>query len=141
MTALQQRHNSRLSEFARELPLSFADEANAQETGVQVCLDETTLCASTDDSGEFVLVAPVSGNISLIFSGADFTARLGLTGVPMGSVITIRNIECSTSSGRCTPQQLDIEAPMPTDVPPVNLSPGRSPTVANADGPVFDSTM
>lgn len=97
--------------------LAHADEVDAQETAVQVCIEGTAFCSFTDHNGQFVLVAAASGNIALIFSGVDFTARLLLSGVPMGALVTTQDIGCSTSSGRCTPQKLDVEAPMPIDVP------------------------
>ena len=123
MTAQREPEPSRLPAFALRMPLSLVGRAEAQDNGVHVCVEGTSFCSLTDSNGAFTILAPVSGNVVLLFTGVDFTARLALTGVPAGAVVSIRNIECSTSSGRCVPQQLDVEAPTPSAPPPANQAP------------------
>jgi hypothetical protein len=131
MTAQREPEPSQLPVFALRLPLSLVGRAEAQDNGVQVCIEGTTFCSLTDSNGAFVVVAPLSGNVVLLFTGVDFTARLALTGIPPGAVVSIRNIECSTSSGRCAPQQLDVEAPTPSALPLPNQAPVCGLATAN----------
>lgn len=136
MTALLGPERSRASQLPWPMPVALARRADAQDDGVQVCVEGTAFCSVTDANGNFVLVANVSGNVVLIFTGVDFTARLVLTGIPMGAIVTIRDIECSTSTGRCTPQRLEIEEPTPTPMgmplvnqPPVCTQATASPSI------------
>ncbi len=135
MTAQLAPQESQPSRLVLRLPSMLVGRADAQDSGVEVCIETTTFCSSTDPSGAFVLVAPVSGNLALVFTGVDFTARLALVGVPMGAVVSIRNIECSTSTGRCVPQQMDVEAPTPTGPPLANQAPVCG--LATADPPTL----
>jgi len=79
---------------------------------VQVCVAGTSFCTEVDDSGAFTLDASVGGDVVLVFDGPDFTARLALSGVPRGATVRIDAIECSTTSGRCVAQDVEIIDPL-----------------------------
>jgi hypothetical protein len=85
--------------------------ANPQDPGVEVCVDGTVFCSVTDSNGTFVLVARTHRNVVLLFAAGDFNARLRLTDILPGSVVTLHDIECSTDTARCTPRQMDVESP------------------------------
>jgi hypothetical protein len=80
-------------------------------TAVQVCVVGTSFCAEVDSSGAFTLDASVSGQVTLVFDGPDFTARLTLTNVPAGATVRIPDIECDTTTGRCHAEDVEIVAP------------------------------
>src|SRR6185436_15185179 len=83
--------------------------ARAQAADVQVCVENTTFCTLVDDNGVFTLAADVGGDVTLVFSGPDFVARVTLTDIPLGATVRLRNIHCSTITGTCEPEDLEIE--------------------------------
>lgn len=86
-----------------------ADEgAIAGLSAVQVCVLGTSFCTEVDETGAFTLAADVGGDVVLIFSGPDFTARLALNDVPAGATVRIENIECSTRTGQCVAEDVEI---------------------------------
>jgi hypothetical protein len=88
------------------------DTALAAASPVQVCVAGTNFCTSVDGNGTFTLDASVGGDVVLVFEGPDFSARLGLSNVPRGATVQIRNIECSTVSGRCEAEDVQIVSPL-----------------------------
>ena len=87
--------------------LVAATHANAAD--VQVCVENTTFCTFVDDDGFFTLAADVGGDVTLVFTGPDFVARVTLTDVPLGATVRLTNIRCSTITGLCEPEDLEIE--------------------------------
>lgn len=83
--------------------------AHAQEAVVEVCVEGTDFCTFVDENGFFTLAADVGGDVTLVFSAPDFTARVALTGVPRGATVRLRNIRCSTVTGTCEPEDVEIE--------------------------------
>jgi hypothetical protein len=83
---------------------------------VQVCVAGTSFCTEVDETGAFTLDAGVGGDVVLVFDGPGFTARLPLSGVPRGATVRIQNIECSTRTGQC--QAEDVEILPPANAPP-----------------------
>jgi hypothetical protein len=79
--------------------------------GVEVCVAGTGFCTDVDADGTFTLAADVGGDVVLVFSGPDFTARLSLHDVPHGATVSIQNIECSTTTGRCQAENVVIAPP------------------------------
>jgi hypothetical protein len=51
----------------------------ARAADVQVCVEGTTFCTFVDDDGVFTLAADVGGDVTLVFTGPDFVARVTLT--------------------------------------------------------------
>lgn len=82
---------------------------HAQAADVQVCVEGTSFCTLVDDQGEFTLAADVGGDVTLVFTGPDFTARVMLTGIPLGATVRLRNVRCSTITGTCEPDDFEIE--------------------------------
>ena len=82
---------------------------HAQAADVQVCVEGTSFCTLVDDDGVFTLAADVGGDVTLLFTGPDFTARVTLTGIPLGATVRLRNIRCSTITGTCEPDEFEIE--------------------------------
>lgn len=80
----------------------------AGAAAVQVCVEGTTFCTEVDEHGVFTLAADVGGDIVLIFDGPDFSARLPLNDVPSGATVRIEEIECSTITGQCRAESVDI---------------------------------
>jgi hypothetical protein len=83
-------------------------EALAAPSPVQVCVAETDFCTEVDATGAFTLAADVGGDVVLVFTGPNFTARLGLSGVPRGATVRIENITCSVGSGECHAANVQI---------------------------------
>jgi hypothetical protein len=82
---------------------------SAQAADVQVCVEGTSFCTFVDDDGTFTLAADVGGDVTLVFTGPDFVARVTLTGIPLGATVRLRNIRCSTVTGLCEPEDLVID--------------------------------
>jgi hypothetical protein len=80
----------------------------ARAADVQVCVEGTTFCTFVDDDGVFTLAADVGGDVTLVFTGPDFVARVTLTGIPLGATVRLRNIRCSTITGTCEPDDFEI---------------------------------
>jgi hypothetical protein len=99
--------------------LSPVGVAWAQVAGVQVCLQGTTTCTTTDANGAFVLDA--GGDLvdpCLTFTATDFTGTVCISGtIPQGSVVRVGSIECSVSQGTCQADDLEIETPDATPSP------------------------
>lgn len=89
--------------------------ARAHAADVQVCVEGTSFCTLVDDNGEFTLAADVGGDVTLVFTGPDFTARVTLTGIPRGATVRLRNIHCSTTTGTCEPEDFEIEGGVGTE--------------------------
>jgi hypothetical protein len=102
------------------------DEAVPAAAAVQVCVVGTSFCTEVDASGSFTLDAQVSGDITLVFDGPDFTARLTLADVPAGATVQIHNIECNTGTGQCRAEDVEI-------VPAANAPPMCEDAVARPD--------
>jgi len=81
----------------------------AQAGPVQVCVENTSFCTFVDEDGVFTLAADVGGDVTLVFTGADFVARVTLTGIPRGATVRLHNIRCSTITGLCEPEDFEIE--------------------------------
>lgn len=81
---------------------------HAQAADVQVCVEGTSFCTFVDDDGVFTLAADVGGDVTLVFTGPDFVARVALTGIPLGATVRLRNVRCSTITGTCEPEDLEI---------------------------------
>jgi hypothetical protein len=81
----------------------------AQAADVQVCVEGTSFCTVVDDDGSFTLAADVGGDVTLVFTGPDFVARVTLTGIPLGATVRLRNIRCNTITGTCDPEEFEIE--------------------------------
>ena len=97
--------------------LSPIGVAHAQLGGVEVCVEGTDFCTTTDGNGSFTLPAEVSGLVTLVFTGSDFTARLTLDNVQPGATITLANIECSLSTGLCEADDFDVDEPSDVSEP------------------------
>lgn len=82
---------------------------HAEAADVQVCVEGTSFCTFVDDAGVFTLAADVGGDVTLVFTGPAFVARVTLTDVPLGATVRLRNISCSTITGTCEPEDLEIE--------------------------------
>jgi len=82
---------------------------HAQAADVQVCVEGTSFCTVVDDNGIFTLAADVGGDVTLVFTGPDFVARVALTGIPLGATVRLRNVRCSTTTGTCEPDDFEIE--------------------------------
>jgi hypothetical protein len=87
--------------------LVAATHANAAD--VQVCVEDTSFCTLVDDDGFFTLAADVGGDVTLVFTGPDFVARVTLTDVPLGATVRLTNLRCSVVTGTCEPEDLEIE--------------------------------
>ena len=85
--------------------------AYAQVSGVEVCVEGTAFCTTTDEAGAFTLPADVSGTVTLVFTGADFVARITLPNVPAGATISLGGIDCSVSTGLCEADDIDVDEP------------------------------
>lgn len=81
--------------------------------GVQVCVLGTDFCTFTDADGIFTLTAEVSGDLTLVFEGLDFTARLRLENVPPGATVRIDDIRCSVATGICAAEGTEILGNLP----------------------------
>ncbi len=81
----------------------------ARAADVQVCVEGTTFCTFVDDDGVFTLAADVGGDVTLVFTGPDFVARVTLTGIPLGATVRLRNVRCSTITGTCEPEDFEID--------------------------------
>ena len=121
--------------------------AYAQVGGVEVCVEGTAFCTTTDETGSFTLPADVSGVVTLVFTGADFVARITLPDVPAGATINLGGIDCSTSTGLCEADDIDVDEP--SDVAgepsePSNLEPSDpsepSPSAAGDVSDVSESS-
>ena len=77
-------------------------------SAVQVCVLGTSFCTEVDDTGAFTLAADIGGDVVLVFDGPGFTARLPVNDVPAGATVRIQNIECSTLTGRCHAENVEI---------------------------------
>jgi hypothetical protein len=91
--------------------------AHAQVGGVEVCIEGTSFCTTTDANGSFTLPADVSGEVTLVFTSEDFTARITLPNVPPGATITLDGIECSISTGVCVADDIDVDEPSDVSAP------------------------
>lgn len=78
---------------------------------VQVCVAGTGFCTEVDETGAFTLAADVGGDVTLQFEGPDFSARLRLNDVPNGATVRIVDIRCSTVTGGCQAESVQIVAP------------------------------
>jgi hypothetical protein len=87
----------------------LAAAAHAQAADVQVCVEGTSFCTVVADDGTFTLAADVGGTVTLVFTAPDFTARVTLTGIPLGATVRLRNLRCSTVTGTCAPDDFEIE--------------------------------
>ena len=107
-------------------PIQLVSATFAEQGSIEVCVDGTTFCTETDATGFFILIAPVSGDVVLAFAMVDSLVRLELAGIPTGAVVTVSNVRCSTRSGRCATDQVQVEmpsAPLPSDSPAANHPP------------------
>lgn len=93
------------------------DAAIVAASPVQVCVAGTNFCTEVDETGAFTLAANVGGDVVLVFDGPDFTARLSLQDVPFGATVRLVDIECSTTTGQC--QAEDVEIVAPQNAPPI----------------------
>jgi hypothetical protein len=87
----------------------LAAAARAQAADVQVCVEGTSFCTVVADDGTFTLAADVGGTVTLVFTAPDFTARVTLTGIPLGATVRLTNLHCNTVTGTCTPDDFEIE--------------------------------
>src|SRR6185369_9242059 len=87
---------------------SLGSAAASQPFPVQVCVAGTSFCTEVDETGAFTLAADVDGDVVLEFDGPDFSARLRLNGVPHGATIRVRDIRCSTTTGGCEAESVEI---------------------------------
>jgi hypothetical protein len=91
--------------------LSFVGTAHAQIQGIQICIDGADECTFTEENGTFEVEGVVGGNVCLRFIDAELDARTCVADVPGGSVVTLRDINCSRSNDDCTPAEIDVDAP------------------------------
>ena len=89
--------------------LSDTAVAAAALADVDVCVGGTSFCTVVGADGVFTLAAGVGGDVTLVFTGVDFTARVALTGIPLGAMVRLRNVRCSTSTGLCESDDFEIE--------------------------------
>jgi hypothetical protein len=118
--------------------LSPISIAHAQVGGVEVCVEGTTFCTTTDSAGSFTLPADVSGDVTLVFTSDDFTARIALSNVPQGATITIDGIDCSLSTGVCVADDIDVDEPSdvsgePSDPSDLEASDASEPSPSGID--------
>jgi hypothetical protein len=92
-------------------------DAVTAAAGVQVCVAGTDFCTDVNEDGTFTLAADIGGDVVLVFTAPDFTARLSLSDVPQGATVNIQNIECSTTTGRCQAENVVIVNP--ANEPPI----------------------
>lgn len=78
---------------------------------VEVCVENSSACTTVAADGSFVLTADVAGDISLLFFGQDFTARILVDDVPPGGSVVLSDIRCSVVTGRCEAQNVQISDP------------------------------
>jgi len=97
--------------------LATDDAAIVAASPVQVCVAGTNFCTEVDETGAFTLAANVGGDVILVFDGPNFTARLPLQDVPFGATVRLVDIECSTTSGECHAEDVEIVAPH--NAPPI----------------------
>lgn len=107
--------------------LSGSEQPLGAASPVQVCVAGTNFCTEVDDTGAFTLDANVGGDVVLVFEGPDFTARLAVDNVPRGATVRIRDIVCSTVTGRCA--AADIQIVSPQNQPPVCTAAEARPAV------------
>jgi hypothetical protein len=88
--------------------LSPVAVAHAQGGRVEVCVEGTAFCALVGVDGFFTLAADVGGDVVLVFTGPDFTARVELSGIPRGATVRLRNVRCDTVAGTCEPADVEI---------------------------------
>jgi hypothetical protein len=91
--------------------LSFVGTAHAQIQGIQICVDGTDVCTFTAEDGTFEVEAVVGGNVCLRFIDAELDARTCVPDVPGGSIVTLRDINCSRSNDSCTPADIKVDEP------------------------------
>ena len=92
---------------------NLADDAvSAGETAlagpVEVCIEGTAFCTTVAADGFFTLAGDVGGDVVLILTAPDFTVRVPLTDVPLGATVRLSDIRCSTLTGLCHPDVIDI---------------------------------
>lgn len=80
----------------------------AQGEEVQVCVEGTGFCTFVDENGFFTLDTDVGGDVTLVFTGTGFLARVILTDIPFGATVRLSNIHCSTVTGLCEPEDFEI---------------------------------
>ena len=110
-TALLDSESAHSTQLAVGRVRRLGSRADAEDVGIEVCIEGTPICSATDAKGTFALVTPAGGAIVLTFTAVDYTGRMMLADVPIGAVIIVHDVECSTSTGECTPRQMEVEAP------------------------------
>jgi hypothetical protein len=106
--------------------LAPSETAIAGSSAVQVCVLGTSFCTEVDETGAFTLAADIGGDVVLVFDGPGFTARLPVNDVPAGATVRIENIECSTLTGQCHAENVEIVG---ANAPPNCSAPMASPAV------------
>lgn len=96
-------------DFALRRLFDVVTTAYAQVSGVEVCIQGTSNCTTTDESGEFTVSGPAEGTVSLRFIGEDFEAELRIDGVRRGGRVRVVNVSCDESEGTCTAEEVRFE--------------------------------
>jgi len=109
---------------------SSSRQPNASAAGIHVSIEGTGLSATTDQSGRFVISGAPSGSATLRFEGPGIDARLKLSGLVAGQVLTI---EVQVAGGRAVLAGSADDSPSPSPSPSASPSPSPSPSPGDED--------
>jgi hypothetical protein len=111
---------------------SAGQHSGAAASGIRVSVMGTTLAATTDDHGQFVIDGvPPSGAVALRFEGPGLDARLDLSGLAPGQVLTI-SVQVSGNHVVLS----GADDPSPSSSPSPGPSPSSSPEPGQDQGEV-----
>jgi hypothetical protein len=102
----------------------------ASAAGFRVSVMNTGLAATTDQSGRFVITGVPSGAVTLRFEGPGVDARLNISGLVPGQVLTI-GVQVSGNQAVLTTSGAD-DSPNPSPTP--SPSPSSSPEPEHPNG-------
>jgi hypothetical protein len=107
--------------------------SRASATGLRVSVVGTSLATSTDGSGRFVLTGVPTGTVTLRFEGDGVDARLEISGLADGQVITIVVRVAGHDAALLDDSPSPSPSPSPTPRPSPSATPRPSPSPEGDD--------
>lgn len=108
---------------------SLSTPSRSSAAVIRVTVVGTSLATATDAAGRFLLAGIPSGRVSLRFEGPGIDARIELSGLVDGQVLTIA-VQAAGTSARV----VSTPGPVPSPVPSPRTSPSPSPSPTPAPG-------
>ena len=119
---------------------SSSVSSSSSSAGIRVTVVGTSLATVTDASGRFLLAGISSGQTALRFEGPGIDARLQLSGLVEGQVLTI-TVQVSGTTARVLSGPSPSPSPSPSPTPRPSASPGSEVEFRGSVGSVTPPSL